>query len=85
MKRTRLKPIRNVVINKDNLVAIYSLLERKGSDLIASVGEVNPSAIRPTIEIASQGAITTAADDRSVFDYDMLDQYKNLKVEFQTI
>ena len=85
MKRTRRKDLSQIVFTKSSLETIWSALERhaaEGQNTSSSNVVIYPPT-RPTITIVSTGSLTTEADDKSVFDKDVIDQVKSLSVTFQ--
>ena len=87
MKRSRSKSLRQLVVTKANLKAIWDLLRRHADADLAKIEEDKEKNFfydhpRPEIRIESADSLTTEADDPAVFDNDVIDTLKTESIIF---
>ncbi|HTV88738.1 MAG TPA: hypothetical protein VME41_06955 [Stellaceae bacterium] len=75
MKRTRYKPIADVVLTKDDLSSLLAVLRRRAA--------ADGAGFVPTITILSDGGAITETDDPTIFDDDVVDHRSSKRIELR--
>lgn len=76
MKRTRSKPIADVVLSKADLTQLFALLQRQAAD-DAEAG------FPPMVMIVCGDGTITETDDPTIFDDDIVDHRKSKRIELR--
>jgi hypothetical protein len=76
MKRTRSKPISDVVLSKADLAHLFALLQRQAAD-------DGDAGFSPTVTIVSDDGTITETDDPTIFDDDIVDHRKSRRIELR--
>jgi hypothetical protein len=73
MKRTRYKPIADVVLGKADVQNLFGVLQR----------EAAASGVAATITVVSADGMITETDDPTIFDDDIVDHRKSRRIELR--
>jgi hypothetical protein len=76
MKRTRWKPIADVVLSKTDLTQLFAVLQREATDGAEA-------CFPPTVTIISGDGTITETDDPTVFDDDIVDHRASKRIELR--
>jgi hypothetical protein len=80
MRRTRYKPIADVVLSKANLLDAFVLLQRRAAEL---PDDAAAAVIRPTIRVVSDNGMITETDDPTILDDDVVDHRRSKRIELR--